>query len=446
MSLVDEIYPIIRDTSPNSVSIVLHGDVDYLLGKVTITNALGESQSNTQYFSAGSDYSSRFTFDNLVPNTEYDYTTYVTKIATPNFKRSKYSGKFKTSDNSANNYCFVYGSCRYFVQLFDLFSIGALLSDKAFGVMVSQLNSPNPPQMLLQLGDQIYTDITESLPDLRVKSYDNIRRLYRTSYKTLGCRTIMASIETKCIADDHEYRDNGNPELGATEPDIYANCLNAINVYQHPNGPLLISDHPELHYNIAFQRGPAHFFMCDTRFSRYTDSNGVKHIMSEDNWQQLEAWLENNPNEIKFLVSPVSLFMQIYDDSWNGYPGDRKRLVDKVISSGVKNLFVLTGDAHAALSAEYKIYDNNVDTGSRIVELLSSGIKAIFHDGPEDFFNQCQFGNYLVKSDEDLESLRSRVISSDNFASVQVNPTSVKISYYDVDGDLLSVNQYPVLN
>lgn len=449
MSFRKRIPPIIRDTGPDSVAIVVYGSAKYSVGVVKINDPVADVNFDlTLTLPQETDYSARFTFENLTPNTEYHYISYCLPpsqgyqtfenlecIKEDSIKYLE-AGKFRTSDPGAKKFIFAFGSCRYFLQPLVKLSIGSHLSDRAFRSIDYLLeNGPlsERPQMLLTIGDQVYTDTINKFPWLRIKSEEKLRALHRSARSTPGFTRLSSTIEVKAIEDDHAYRDNGNPDLGATEPEVYANCLNMVNIYDHPEGPFPKEDNPRLDYNIHFKRGPASFYLLDTRYSRSDE-----YLLSEADWSALEEWLSEDTDEIKFLVSPVPVFLQKYDDTWAGYPQEQHRLVHNIVKHGLKNFFILSGDAHSSVSTEFTIYrdsdatrsrasstkfgDNstgsrnnsswssNASTGLRIVEILSSGFLSLFHDKPKNFFNEVSFT--AMASVDRLDEAFQRKISS----------------------------------
>jgi hypothetical protein len=267
-------------------------------------------------------------------------------------------------------------------------------------------------------------------PWLRLTSLDSLLALHKNARRTSGLKKLMSRIETKCIEDDHAYRDNGTPALGATEPQVYQNCIDCVNIFDHPNGPLPFGK--GLKYGISFERGPFKFFLCDTRFER----NGNK-IMSDEQWNRLETWLTSDPEKIKFLISPVPVLCQRYNDTWYGYPQDQERLVSLVRQNKINNLVILSGDAHSSLFAQYRIYEKDKRTSTVITEILSSPFYAIFHDSPSKFYHELDLtgvgsGKYRLETDEP--------INQDNFATVKADhqAQSIQVDFYSKDGKSLA--------
>jgi len=442
------IGPIIRDTSENSVSIVLYGTASNCYGFIQIY------QPETDYsfilqetLLPEKDYAERFTFNDLTPYTLYYYYAITTNDPDPdaiNWDNVK-AYKFTTDNPEASKFKFVFGSCRYFLQVSNLFSIGSNISDIPFKSIHQLMKNGHDIRLFLEIGDQVYTDTTQSLPFIRNKSEKSLQALHLSARSTKGIKKIMSLIETKAIEDDHAYRDNGTPTIGLTEPDVYQNCCNAINIYDHPNGPF--PKNSELKYGIEFKRGPCHFYLADTRYTRSND-----HIMTEDEWNKLETWLIANPNQLKFLISPVSVFLQHSDDGWYGFPKDRYRLLKLIDDHSISNLFILSGDAHSSVSAQFSIYKNNIDTNKTVTEIISSGFYSIFHDSKKEFYNSVTCSDddqdieYIAKTTESLEELRDRVIQKNNFAFLTVDTTKNKvyISYLSAKGKLLQSLRYDI--
>jgi alkaline phosphatase D len=66
------------------------------------------------------------------------------------------------------------------------------------------------------------------------------------------------------------------------------------------------------------------------------------------------------------LITPVSLFGEervVNPDQWDGYPFDRKKLYDHIISHNIDNVVVLTGDIHTSWANDLPLA--NYDTANR---------------------------------------------------------------------------------
>lgn len=439
--------PIIRDTSATSVAIIIYGTPvknKICYGAIRVRHDNNHPWIlNILELKDNCYYSERFVFENLLPNTIYQYQYLTINVdSTDELEFIDWcqaeESTFKTDDPQRNNYEFAFGSCRYFIQIGSLYALGNQISDKAFQTINKMIDQGENIEMLLQIGDQVYTDTINLFPWLRLTSMNSLLALHKNARISSGLKQLMSRIETKCIEDDHAYRDNGTPELGAQEPQVYQNCIDCVNIFDHPNGPLPYGS--ELKYGISFERGPFKFFLCDSRFER----NGNK-IMSDEQWYRLENWLISDPDKIKFLISPAPVFCQRYDDTWYGFPEDQERLVSLVYRYKINNLVILSGDAHSSLLAEYRIYRNNKMTDLKITEILSSPFYAIFHDSPSNFYNELNLTHvgsrkYSLLTDESKAELRKRVLNQDNFATVKSDhqDQSIQVDYYSKDGQLLS--------
>lgn len=464
--------PIIRDTSSTSVSIVLYGTPIECYGFVKVGRLeTDEWETQEKFLSSSRDYSKRFTFNNLKPDTVYHYYTFIGSTQNSVEWDSSHFGTFRTDNPKTQKFNFAFGSCRYFLQPSSKWSIGSRMSDRAFQSILNLMKKGRNIRLLLNIGDQVYTDAIRKFPRLRITSAKKLRALHRTARSTDGIRTLMSIIEAKNVADDHEYRDNGNPQLGSDEPEIYQRCIDNINIYDHPNGPF--PKGTSLEYGISFQRGPCSFYLINTRFTRtiVDEDHPIPHIMSEEEWERLEEWLRQDESPVKFLISTVPVFFQHYDDCWNGFSEDRFRLVKLLVQLKLPNLFILSGDSHASISGEFNIHKNGEETGARVFELLSSGFLAIFHDIPKMFFNEVTcYGQelipslkdkdadpildrklvdteYTLKTNESLKKFRSRVISKDSFAtiSVDIRRKQLKLENFSRKGKLLQKNRYSLI-
>lgn len=215
--------------------------------------------------------------------------------------------------------------------------------------------------------------------------------------------------------DDHEIENNyadDVPEDGSGSEQFLVRRAAAYRAY-YENLPLRKPQQPkgvdlQLYRRLRYGK-LAQFDVLDTRQYRDDQANG-------DNWQlptpeseepsrtvtgaEQERWLIDGwkasdavwnivPQQIIFAYrrqqvedpSPLSM------DAWDGYPGNRKRVVDGAREAGLKNLVVLTGDVHVHYAMDLKEDYSKPDSRTFGVELVTTSI-ASGMDGaehPEDW-------------------------------------------------------------
>ncbi len=110
-----------------------------------------------------------------------------------------------------------------------------------------------------------------------------------------------------------------------------------------------------LAYKFTF--GAASFFVLDTRTSRIK-ARGYSQLMTERQWQALEAWLleDREKYPVKFLASSSSVMFDMFGDftrdRWNGFKPERDRLFKFIADNRIESLYLLTGDLHSGHAIE----------------------------------------------------------------------------------------------
>lgn len=440
------IGPIIREIrDDNTVTMVLYGHKKknkLCYGVVVLAD---EDIFIVKKLNKDKEYGERFTFKVSSNKTKHSYLCGIfhtkneyTSSDHLNF-RDCYYGTIYTFRNQYN---FVFGSCRFFPNIFGR----GILVDRTDKPFKSILKIVNKYQIsaLFFIGDSVYMDIVKWLP-FRLKDEKDINRIHITARTTPGFRKLGSKIEIKEIPDDHEYRDNGDPSYYFKDKKAYTNCINAINTFQISSGPHLKNEN--IKYWSYFKRQNIPFFMLDSRYERWEDENNNKRIMSEEQFESLkQSLLENKNNNLPFIIfCPIPFILQNGgDDLFSSSKKDQKNIIKFIVKNQIKNVFFLTGDAHASVSSKFKIYKNGVYTGISIVEILCSGIYQYAHDSAKSFKNELVIDNYSIHSIMNLNTLQSKVIRDDNFCLVEVDKENKKLkcSYFKSSGKFIRKNKY----
>lgn len=210
--------------------------------------------------------------------------------------------------------------------------------------------------------------------------------------------------------DDHETENNYAdevPEDGSSAEKFLVRRAAAYRAY-YENMPLRKPQQPkgadlQLYRRLRYGK-LAQFDVLDTRQYRDDQANGdgwqVPTPESEDpsrtvtgaeqerwlidGWKASDALWNVLPQQIIFArrrnqvkePSPVSM------DAWDGYPGNRKRVLDGARTAGVKNLVVLSGDVHVHYAMDIKEDYDKPDSRTLGVELVTTSL-ASGMDGAE---------------------------------------------------------------
>jgi alkaline phosphatase D len=128
--------------------------------------------------------------------------------------------------------------------------------------------------------------------------------------------------------------------------------------------------------------------MLDTRLIGRDEQDGTNNTDPNRTLlgQQQFSWLTANmsASNAKWQVLGQQVMMAplgaagitFNDDQWDGYPAERTRLYDSVMTNGVENLVVLTGDIHTSWANDlpYQNYNQNTGAGSAGVEYVVTSV------------------------------------------------------------------------
>jgi len=92
---------------------------------------------------------------------------------------------------------------------------------------------------------------------------------------------------------------------------------------------------------------------------------------SDAQWKILGQQVMMAPLEAPLTGDPLNT------DQWDGYPAERKRLLDTIVEYNITNPVVMTGDIHTSWANDLPLegqYDDDADTGSAAVEFVVTSI------------------------------------------------------------------------
>ena len=207
-------------------------------------------------------------------------------------------GRFRTAAAGQRDLAFAFGSCHLPV-------VTGTPEDPSPEALRSlelwqRLEERDDSEMLLLIGDQIYgDDIEDKWPD----DTDFVRylRRYRQLWAHRPTRSVMRSMPTYMILDDHDVEDDYG--IGDVDPDKAAAALDAYELFQNQHGPRATEVAP---YHYSFRRGPAAFFVMDGRTQR---GEGTP-VFGQAQLADLQAWArsaDTREADLIFFVAPVPL-------------------------------------------------------------------------------------------------------------------------------------------
>lgn len=395
------------------------------------------------------DYCAMMTLDGLTSNRKYFYQLGSVEapegisISTPLRWEEASWGTFETDDpQSTDLLSFVFGSCRNYLRFFGL-EIGLQAGDRTFGSILKQIEDGRPIDLFLMIGDQIYADINCRFVDwfYRAKTLAEFNKIHRTAFSTSNIKELMASTSTLMQEDDHLYRNNYTAEVAQTEPHIFDAVVKSFRNYQFhlgPEAPLSVS------YWYTVSRKGTQFFFFDTRFERTRNK-----IISDIQWGAFSKWLKEDtkPQDLLFLVSPVPMICQENPDGWYGYPHQLAALTNLLIEEK-RNPVILSGDAHASYSGQYKILKGNnpsVEASVVFTEVVSSGFYAYTHDDPENFKETVSLPeDGLAFSAPTRSPVRTQNLFTRITANRTVSSANLLVQVYAANGNLLDDLTYRI--
>ena len=214
----------------------------------------------------------------LTPATRYRYALRRTAAepgGEPRPGRELTAGEFGTfsDERDARRLAFAFISCHSPIHHKDLSEGVEVASREALERWASLAAlSQSQFDMLFMMGDQIYADgIEKNFPD--DPWFTKFAKRYHQQWEYREVRRVMASRPTYMILDDHEVRDDFGTvdEFEDTSKDltktIITEGLHAYRVFQHSHNP----GGPDGPFHYHFRRGPAAFYVLDTRTHRVPD-------------------------------------------------------------------------------------------------------------------------------------------------------------------------------
>lgn len=213
------------------------------------------------------------------------------------------------------------------------------------------------PNTLMLLGDNVYADSEE--PDL-------IRAAWEALEADAGFAAIRAQTRFLATWDDHDFgQDDGGADFPARVASQHA-FLDFLGVGKDdPRRDRSGVYHSEIH---GAPGRRVQFILLDTRYSRSPqkrfgpnepqppglpgryqaqDTEEVR-ILSEEQWQWLEAQLQE-PAEVRLIGTSIQALAQDHAwESWSRFPRERARLLALLSRTRASGVLLMSGDRHHA--------------------------------------------------------------------------------------------------
>lgn len=253
----------------------------------------------------------------LTPSRQYYYVVEVNGVLD-----TEKVGRFRTFPQDSGSFTFAFASCAQTASNHSVFeSIRSL-----------------DPLFFFHLGDFHYQNIST-----------NDRNLYRQAYETVlaspNQSRLYRDVPLIYMWDDHDYGPNNSD---STAPGRLAARL----TYQEyvPHYPLAAgSGNVPIYY--AFTVGRVRFIVCDSRSARspYLAADDVSKTMlgvTQKAWFKQELLDAKSKYALIVWVNTLPWIGATGDDGWYLYTNERRELADFIKDNGIKNLCMISGDAH----------------------------------------------------------------------------------------------------
>lgn len=309
-------------------------------------------------------------------------------IARPGTRLPWGSGGGSTPEEQQNpkapgSVSFALASCQYPSDIFDRMPANENAArgpaDASLLALADQLDgsiNPNPPSLLLFVGDQVYVDATAGLFDPKILD-DQYRVPYDRQGESRGSQAVLqrCGVEVHMMLDDHEISDNWAPNdpSGTGPGSPLDRGRNAYWKYQRLDAP---ADKTKLWRDDIVHRGLP-FFLGDSRTQREPRTAALRdgpRIMDGDQFEALTAWMvaDRHQHLPKFAITPSALLPRrlsvardaacaLHSDAWDGYPRSLHLLLACACDQEVNGLIFLSGDEHVSSVVQARV--SNLETG-----------------------------------------------------------------------------------
>jgi len=255
----------------------------------------------------------------------------------------------------------------------------------------------NDIDAIIHVGDYIYEYAASSSvgrdhePANEIISLDDYRTRYSQYHLDPDLRYAHQQYPFIAVWDDHEIANNTWHDGAENHtPGTEGNWTDRVAAAHEANDEWLPNRLPEPGnvdkiYRTITYGDLLNLYMLDTRYyARDEQGTGGRLLGDEQmNWLTSQMDTANVVWSVlgqQVMVAPLKfLGITLNNDQWDGYPGDRDTLYQRIEDMGVENVVVLTGDIHTSWANDLPLsnYDNsdvNNIVGSAGVEYVGTSI------------------------------------------------------------------------
>jgi len=232
-------------------------------------------------------------------------------------------GRFETFPSDTGTFTIAMGSC------------AQTGSNSQSFAMIHSLG----PLFFFHLGDMHYQNIGINDPNL-------FRQAYETVLSSPNQSRLYRDFATAYIWDDHDFGPNNSDSTSPSRAASRATYREYV-----PHYPLAAGDGDAPIY-YAFDVGRVHFIVCDSRSARspeFAIDDAAKTMLGTTQKARFKQELLNSKSNYPLLIW-VNTLPWIGSpgggDAWYEYTNERRELADFLKANGIKNICMLSGDAH----------------------------------------------------------------------------------------------------
>ncbi|MCF8258183.1 MAG: alkaline phosphatase family protein, partial [Flavobacteriales bacterium] len=209
------------------------------------------------------------------------------------------------------------------------------------------------PDVWIWLGDAIYAD-TEDMAKMAAK--------YAQLDSNANYCTMKQAVPIIATWDDHDY---GGNNLGKHYPQKVESQKQFLTCFNEPkDSPRWNREGIYTSYSYGAGDRKVKVILLDTRYHR-DDPGPEADMLGEAQWAWLEEEFRNSDAVINIIGSSVQFVNEFKAfENWAKFPASQKKMVDLIVSTGLKGAFMISGDVHYGALAKrsyermsYPIYD-----------------------------------------------------------------------------------------
>ena len=218
------------------------------------------------------------------------------------------------------------------------FAFGACARTGSSGSVFDAVRGTDP-LLYLNLGDMFYGDVdTDDLAQFR--------RLYDATLSAPAQAELYRSTATGYVWDDHDFGPNNADGQAPSR-------LAASRAYREtvPHYPLAAGADGSIYQ--AFTIGRVRFLLTDSRTGRASrdaldDDRKTALGAAQRAWLEAELRSARDRYPLVVWANPIPWIEDVEagSDAWGGYSTERRRLSDLIAAAGIRNLLMISGDAH----------------------------------------------------------------------------------------------------